>query len=98
MEVDNIHGNLMASPNSMYKNYRKWFDDKYGNTKTPLRFKEWLQWAQSKGKVKNADGEAEVTAKDVLAAVKQSHNTGKKIAVFSLLLSIVGIMLNISRK
>lgn len=97
MFKNNIHGNLEASPNAMYKRYSKWFYEKYGSGQNPLSFKEWLKWANSKGMIKNfnADG---ATPQDVIDAVKESHSIGKKLAILGLVLAITGLVINISRK
>lgn len=93
---NNIHGNLEASPNAMYKRYSKWFYEKYGSGQNPLSFKEWLKWAGAKGIVKNFNADA--TPQDVIDAVKESHNTGKKLAILGLLFGLAGIIINIARK
>lgn len=99
MEVkDNIHGNLEASPNAMYKNYSKWFMQKYGDRQSPMPFKAWLKWANSKGMVKNYSADAAPTPQDVMNAVKESHSMGKKFAIISLLLGLTGLIINIARK
>jgi hypothetical protein len=56
--TDDIHGKLGESPNSLYKNYVKWFKKTYDSSKTPLTFKAWLAWAKNKKVVMSADGDS----------------------------------------
>ena len=62
----------------MYKRYLGWFMEKYGTSKTPLTFKEWLVWARRKNLVLNTDGPE---AKSVEEVKKAAMGTGKRVAV-----------------
>ena len=81
-----------VSANGMYKRYLGWFIGKYGDSKKPLTFKEWLVWAHKKGLVVSADGEKPVApgVEEVKAA---ASGTGKRIAVAILIAMAVVLVI-----
>lgn len=82
-----------VSPNGMYKRYLGWFMGKYGTSKKPLAFKDWLVWARSKRLVLNTDGASEVvpSTDDVK---KVAAGTGKRVAVAILIGMVAYFIIN----
>lgn len=83
-----------VSANAMYNRYLAWFIGKYGNSKSPLHFKEWIKWAKSKGLVLNANAETSAEAKDATKAVM---GTGRKIAIAVLVVMAVAIAISMAK-
>ena len=80
-----------VSANGMYKRYLSWFIGKYGDSKRPLTFKEWLLWAHKKGLVVSADGVKGAPGVDEVKAA--ATGTGKRIAVAILLAMAVVLVI-----
>lgn len=100
------HENVQnRTPNALYRNYKRWFTEKHGATKTPLSFSQWLKWAHNRGIV-NADGE--VSAPKPSAPAKKELTPAEKIAkakridrgiaVLALSFTAIGVIIAATRK
>ena len=71
-----------ATANSLYKRYKKWFKDTYGDAAAPMSFPNWLERAKRKGIVKSADGgdPTEVNIEADNGEVKVSPDVSKEVA------------------
>ena len=80
-----VHDN---SPNRLYKKYLAWFMEKYGTSKRPLNFRQWIRWAKRRGIVPgySADGGEE--------AEKAVNNAGRNMLIVLGVLAAIGIVLN----
>lgn len=84
-----------STPNRMYKKYLSWFMAKYGTSKTPLTFKQWLKWAKDKGMLTSyMGGDGTEQVEEVVSETKVEKtlkNTGKKIAFTIAIIAAVGL-------
>lgn len=84
-----------ASPNALYKRYVAWHQEKYQNTKAPLSFKNWINWAKNKSLInqntQNADGEQTI-GEEVLVEVKNKRN---KIVLVLAGIAIAGLIIGL---
>ena len=93
-----------ATANSVYKRYRTWFREKYGDAAKPLSFPDWMRWAKSRGIVKSADGdpnEVNIEAEDgevgrapedMVPELTNVNRAGRYIAGAILFLSVASII------
>ena len=85
------------SPNRLWRMYLSEHDKRYGSTKRPLSFKQWIGWAKEQELVKKykADAEAERQEKEAVAETEQIekavNNTGRNIAIAITILALAGL-------
>lgn len=88
------YGNVdVNSPNRLYKRYLKWFAEKYGTSKMPLSFRNWIKWAKTRGVI-NADGE---TSEEQKEEIKKAMSVDRKIAIAALFVTTIGVIVAIAR-
>lgn len=84
------------SPNKLWRMYLSEHDKRYGSTRRPLSFKQWIEWAKEQELVKkyNVDAEAEKQKEEVKETErieKVVNNTGRNIAFAITILAFVGM-------
>ena len=104
MELDSIdtvrkqgeYGNVFSqSPNANYRRYRSWFDKKYGTTRHPLSFKEWLKWAHEQEVVARTSagaGQPQEEAKGEEKVAEVVNNAGRNIAILIMVAASIGFI------
>ena len=65
--------------NALYKKYRNWVLTKKPGA-TPMKFKEWMSWAEDKGIVKKMSADGDAVTPNTEAVVASVNKTGKIVA------------------
>ena|SRR3990167_730840 len=89
-----------VSPNQMYNRYLVGFMKKYGTSKTPLTFKEWIKWAKNKGLVDkyNADGTSTQETKEDTSDVDEKMKKAKKAIGWVVFAGVAALIIGMSLK
>lgn len=77
-----VHDN---SPNRLYKKYLAWFMEKYGTSKKPLNFRQWIRWAKKRGIVPGYSADGENAAENAVS------NAGRNMAIVAAVLLVAAI-------